>query len=107
MRKSLYLMLTVWVGFGCTSILATGIKCQMDNAILGGDKIDVPANSLQINFEGNVVSAFFFPGDRHEPQTYLQMTFNGFTSTNYNVSEQTIYVLENGNYRLQCGFEQT
>ena len=97
-----------------SSASAKDIKCQIDKAVVGGGKAEVPVTVVQgavivddqvVKFEGSKVSAKYQLGDEFESQTYLQLKFDDMVSTTYNVSESSLYHLTKGDLRFQCWFE--
>lgn len=98
-----------------SSAFAKDIKCQIDEAVMGGaGKVEVPVSVVrgdvmvddqEVVFEGSTVSAKYQLGDQFEPQTYLQLKFDDMVSTTYNVSESSLYHLTKGDLRFQCWFE--
>jgi hypothetical protein len=106
-------VLALALSFG-SSASAKDINCQIDKAVMGGGKAEVPVSVVRgavivddknVTFEGSTVSAKYQLGDQFESQTYLQLKFDDMVSTTYNVSESSLYHLTKADLRFQCWFE--
>lgn len=74
------------------SASAKTVKCQVDNPSKIGDEIEVPVVKIRgplivedkrISFYNHRFSVIWQVGDEIEPQSYLQMRFDGHSSTMY------------------------
>lgn len=97
-----------------SSASAKSIRCQVDEQSEGGAKVSVPVSILEgmfgtpvepIDFKGHKVSVKYNMGDQYEAQTYVQLTIDETVSTTYTVSQNSLYMLVEGDIRLQCWFQ--